>query len=737
MSHQYAQIAINIPLDRTFDYEIPERLSGLVRPGVIVRVPFGHRHVAGYCVTTSAQPGYAQTKPVSDVMQSEPVFDEKDLSLARWIVAEYAAAIGEVLEAMLPAGVRKGKATPVLEFLRLIPPREEVLTRFAETRGGPKQQALLNALIDAGGRAPRAKILSAAGASGASLHSLVRAGLVEITKQELRPWEEGPGLEQGRAFELTRAQREAVDEIVEAVVNCRFQPFLLLGVTGSGKTEVYLRAIRKVVEAGRQAIVLVPEIVLTPQTVSRFVSRFERVSILHSHLSARERHAQWRAIARGDAQVIIGARSAVFAPARHLGIIVLDEEHENSFKQESSPRYHAREVALHRARLGGFPLVLGSATPALETFHRAREGEYRLLVLPERVEDRPLPAVEVVNMAEERAIRKGRFILSRRLEQLLNESLSRKEQVMLFLNRRGFTTHLFCPRCGFTLVCDRCSISLIHHKREKAAVCHYCGHRTTVPEECPACRGGALVELGMGTERIEADIREMYKNASVQRMDSDTMTGRHAHDEVYRRIRAGEIDILVGTQLIAKGHDFPDVTLVGVVGADTALHFPDFRARERTFQLLTQVAGRTGRSAKGGRVVIQTYYPDEPSIRFAAKHDYIAFAEKELADRRARGYPPFSRMIRILVEGEEEKKVNERAQELAAALLPLKEKNIGDVLGPVPAPIARIKGRYRYHLAVKLPIGREVRTVLELLPGRSSRRGGVSVSVDVDPVNML
>ena len=737
MTHRYAQIAVDIPLDRTFDYEIPERLSSLVRPGVIVRVPFGPRTMAGYCVTTSSQPGYARTKPIWEVLEGEPVFDEKDLALARWIATRYAAGIGEVLGAMLPAAVRAGKANPAVEIVHLVPPREEVAARFAQTRGGAKQQAVLDALVKAGGRAPLATILLLANASRTSLRSLVKSGLVGITKEELRPWEQGPPAEPWDVFELTPAQRAAVDEISEAVAISRFQPFLLHGVTGSGKTEVYLRAIGRAVEAGLQAIVLVPEIVLTPQTVSRFVSRFERVAVLHSHLSVRERHAQWRSIARGDAQVIIGARSAVFAPARRLGIIVIDEEHESSFKQDSSPRYHAREVALHRARLGGFPVVLGSATPALETFHRAREGEFRLLVLPERVLDRPLPAVEIVNMVEERAIRKGRHVLSRRLQQLLNESLGRKEQVMLFLNRRGFTTHLFCPQCGFTLVCEHCSISLIHHKRESAAVCHYCGHRTTVPSECPKCQGGALVELGMGTERIEEDIRVLYPRSRVQRMDSDTMTGRHAHDEVYRQIRAGEIDILVGTQLIAKGHDFPDVTLVGVVGADTALHFPDFRARERTFQLLTQVAGRTGRSAKGGRVVIQTYHPDEPSIRFAASHDYAAFAEKELADRRANGYPPFSRLIRILVEGADEQEVSKRAQELATALEPLGTNRIGEVLGPVPAPIARIKGRYRYHIALKLPPDTETSTALDLLPGRATRRHGVSVSVDVDPLNML
>jgi primosomal protein N' (replication factor Y) len=455
-------------------------------------------------------------------------------------------------------------------------------------------------------------------------------------------------------------------------------------------------------------------------------------------MGVRERHAQWRAIARGEAQVIIGARSAVFAPARNLGMIVLDEEHESSFKQDNSPRYHARDVAIHRARLGSFPVVMGSATPSLETFHRARGGgEYRLLVLPERVAHRPLPDVQIVNMTSEHAGRKGRFVLSRGLEQLVNESLDRKEQVMLFLNRRGFTTHLFCPRCGFVLACPECSVSLIHHKRENAAMCHYCGRRQAVPEECPECHGSAVIQTGMGTERIEEEMRRLYPQAKVERVDGDTMTGPHAHNELYRRVRAGEIDILVGTQLIAKGHDFPDVTLVGVVGADTVLHFPDFRSRERTFQLLTQVAGRTGRGSRGGRVVIQTHSPDDPAIRFAAKHDYIGFAARELADRKTSGYPPFSRLVRILVEGEDAKKTAEKAGRIASALSTLAGEGFAQVLGPVSAPIPRIRGRSRYHLVIKLPPNAGTRAVLNALPERQSRREGLSVSIDVDPINML
>ena len=465
MSDRYAQVAINIPLDRTFDYEIPERLSGQVRPGVIVRVPFGPRRMAGYCVSTSEKPAFARTKPIFGLVEPDPVFAGKDMELARWIASEYAAGIGEVLEAMLPAAVRKGRARPTVEFVRLALSPEETREKLAGSRRGAKQRAVIDVLLDIGSDATLADVLSAAGASRPSVKSLVKAGLVQLDKREVDPWKALPSGVGESPHHLTAPQHEAVAEIAEAVVNRRFQDFLLLGVTGSGKTEVYLRVIASVVEAGRQAIVLIPEIVLTPQTVSRFLERFERVAVLHSHLSAGERHAQWRAIARGDAQVIIGARSAVFAPTRNLGIIVIDEEHENSFKQDNAPRYHARDVARHRAELGNFPVVLGSATPSLESFHRATEGHCRLLTLPERVEARPLPEVEIVDMVEERAMRKGRVVLSRRLEQLLSQSLERGEQAMLFLNRRGFTTHLYCPRCGYVLLCEHCSISLIFHKR--------------------------------------------------------------------------------------------------------------------------------------------------------------------------------------------------------------------------------------------------------------------------------
>ncbi len=729
MGHGFAQVAVNIPLDRAFDYEIPERLAGAVRPGVVVRVPFGPRSMTGYCVGTSEAASFHRTKPILAVLEAEPVFDANDLELARWIASEYAAGIGEVLEAMLPSAVRQGKARPATEFAKLVTPGA------GEPPRGAKQAAVVKALAELGGEAAVSQVLEKSGASRASLLSLVEAGLVAIEKREVDPWS-ALRAAKTEPHDLTPPQREALSEIVEAAANRRFQPFLLFGVTGSGKTEVYLRAIDHVVRAGGQAIVLIPEIVLTPQTVARFVGRFDRVAVLHSHLSAQERHAQWRAIARGDAQVVVGARSAVFAPARKLGIIVIDEEHETSFKQENAPRYHAREVAMRRARIGNFPVVLGSATPSLESFYRAENAEYRMLQLPQRVESRPMPAVEVVSMVEERAIRKGRHVLSRRLEQLLREALARGEQTMLFLNRRGFTTHLFCPTCGWTAHCEHCSISLIHHKDEQSVVCHYCGHRTTVPDACPDCKG-TVVQIGMGTERIEEEVKGLYPDAAVERIDGDTMSKAHAHEGLFDRVHSGEVDVLVGTQLLAKGHDFPDVTVVGVVSADTGLHFPDFRARERTFQLLTQVAGRTGRSDKGGRVVVQTYNPAEPSVSRAAQHDYVGFARAELADRNALGYPPYTRLVRIVVEGVDGAKVTERAQEIAGALGAAVVAAGGKMLGPVPAPISRIKGRFRSHLILRLALGTAPGTFVDLIPGRSGRKGGIAVGVDVDPVSML
>ncbi|KPK60775.1 MAG: primosomal protein N', partial [Planctomycetes bacterium SM23_32] len=514
---------------------------------------------------------------------------------------------------------------------------------------------------------------------------------------------------------------------------------LLQGITSSGKTEVYLQCIGELVGTGKQAIVLVPEISLTPQTVRHFGSRFERLAVLHSRLTEAERRSQWQRIRRGEADVVIGARSAIFAPVPSLGLLVIDEEHENSFKQDSTPRYHARDTGIMRAKLDDALVVLGSATPSLESYHNSLIGKYTRLVLTRRIGGHPLPPVETVDMRREWGQGRRPRVISRRLEACMRASLERGEQVILFLNRRGFSPFIHCPRCGYVLKCPRCDITLNYHQRINAVTCHYCGLQERPPTECPECGLGGIRFGGTGTERIEAVVRELFPEIGAIRMDSDTTRARRAHEQKLGAFREGAAQILIGTQMIAKGLDFPTVTTVGVVNADVALHVPDFRSRERTFQLLAQVAGRTGRGPAGGRVIVQTFMPEDASIRAAVGHDYEAFARTELPLRRELRYPPFGRMARVICRGRRLERVQRFAADLGQALRSIAAEQADgvQVLGPAPAPVAQIKRMHRVHLMIKGPDSRAVQCALDgarnLLKGPS----GVLVVVDVDPVFML
>jgi len=461
------------------------------------------------------------------------------------------------------------------------------------------------------------------------------------------------------------------------------------------------------------------------------------VAVLHSVLTQADRARQWRSIRNGDVDVIVGARSAVFAPTKALGLIVLDEEHEGAYKQDNDPRYHAREVAVHRAKLEGAAVILGSATPSLEAVHRAQSGEYRLARLPGRVEGREMPEIEVVDMAAEKLELKYHPIISRRLEQLMRRSMEREEQAILFLNRRGFLTHVSCRRCGWFFCCKRCDVAMTWHRQTSRAVCHYCYDSQPMPATCPDCGAGALSLYGMGTERIEDELKNLFPGFAVSRMDSDSMKTRDDYRRSLGALWGGETDILVGTQMIAKGLDVPDVTLVGVVSADTAFHIPDFRSSERTFQLITQVAGRTGRGAKGGRVVVQTFYPRHDAVRMAATYDYDAFVRKELDQRRELGYPPFVSLVRVLVQGWVEKRVHEVAQQLGEKIRATFDETAMRVLGPAEPPLYKLKGRTRMHLLLKCPELETVLPGLRRVAGTFPNDNNLQVVLDVDPLNML
>lgn len=740
-----ASVALNLPLDRTFDYRIPDPLLGKVAVGGRVSVPFRSRsNVLGYCVglKSTADVPESDLKEVARSLDREPVFTPGMLRLTRWMASYYHCSLGEALHAALPSAVRKSRKQRKVRFVRLkisCPAAERLADEVFDRT--PAQAKLLRALALMDGEAAAAELKKRTGTSQPSLKALEKRGVLEL---EMRTVEQEDSLTHLRAPpeqppKLTVEQKRAYDLITERLRRGRFGVVLLQGVTSSGKTEVYLQCIGELVRMGKQAIVLVPEISLTPQAVRHFSSRFQRLAVLHSRLTEPERRQQWDMIRQGGADVVIGARSAIFAPVPALGLLVIDEEHENSFKQDSTPRYHARDVGIMRARFDDALVVLGSATPSLESYHNSLTGKYTRAVLTRRIGGHRLPPVEIVNMREEWAGRGRVRVISRRLESCMRQSLEQGEQVILFMNRRGYSPFVHCPRCGYVLKCPRCDITLNYHRRIDAVACHYCGFQQRPPSECPECALEGIRFSGMGTERIEAAVQDLLPEWTSIRMDSDTTKARRAHAEKLGAFRDGHAQILIGTQMIAKGLDFPSVTTVGVVNADVALHLPDFRSRERTFQLLAQVAGRTGRGPAGGRVIVQTFMPEDPSVRAAARHDYEEFAREELPHRRELGYPPFGRMVRVICRGRSLGRIERYAADLGAALRRL-SGDLGDgshVLGPAPAPVSRIKGRYRRHLLIKCPDSGSVRRLLreagELLRGPA----GVKVVVDVDPVSML
>ena len=740
-----ASVALNLPLDRTFDYLVPQSLRGQVVVGGRVRVPFGKRlQVLGYCVglKASSEVPEAGLKAISRSLDKEPVFTPLMLKLARWMAQYYRCSLGEALHAALPSAVRKGRERRKVRFACLRLPGEEA-ERIADEifDKSPAQSKILRTLALMGGEAPAAELKKATATSQPSLNALEKRGYL---KSEMRLVESEdplphPPTSPQQPPRLTPEQHRAYDVITEGMSRGRFDVVLLHGITSSGKTEVYLQCIAELLRLGKQAIVLVPEISLTPQTVRHFGSRFARLAVLHSRLTEAERLRQWHRIRSGEADVVVGARSAIFAPVPALGLLVIDEEHENSFKQDTVPRYHARDVGIMRARFDDALVVLGSATPSLESYHNYQVGKYTRVMLTSRIGGHPLPPVEVVNMSEEWAGRGRLRVISRRLESRMRESLERGEQVILFINRRGFSTFIHCPRCGYALKCLRCDITLNYHQKINALVCHYCGFERRPPSSCPECGLEKMHFGGTGTERVEAAVRELFPERTPIRMDSDTTKARQAHRDKLEAFRTGRADILIGTQMIAKGLDFPNVTTVGVVNADVALHLPDFRSRERTFQLLAQVAGRTGRGPAGGRVIVQTFMAQDPSIQAAAHHDYEAFARHELPLRRELRYPPYGRMVRIICRGRKAEAVEQFASSLGTALRRLCEQ-LGDgaqVLGPAPAPISQIRGRHRRHLLIKCPNSRSVADLMQDAAGMLKGPASVKVVVDVDPQSML
>ncbi len=613
----------------------------------------------------------------------------------------------------------------------------EIALSALRTRA-PRQADLLTHLLRVGGTLP-APEAQATAKSASVIFALMQKGLIEPLLTTIRrdPFRDIPVIPTD-PLPLSAAQQDALSQIEAAAMSGSYVPFLLFGVTGSGKTEIYLQAIEQVVKQGRQALVLVPEIALTPRTAERFRARFgDLVAVLHSALAPGERLDEWLRIRAGEADIVVGVRSAVFAPLPRLGMVVVDEEHEPAYKQEDAPRYHGRDVALLRGQMWSCPVLMGSATPSLESFHQSQLGLYRFLSLPKRIGEGVLPKLSVVDLRHEPKAPRQPLILSRMLEDRIHERLSRREQVLLLLNRRGFATSLVCRDCGHLVRCPHCSVGLTLHRAASLLRCHYCTHQRRPPDRCPDCTGPNLRQLGMGTEQVERELKTRFTHARIARMDRDTTAGRQGYHLLLQRLERGDIDILVGTQMIAKGHDYPNVTLVGVLSADIGLNLPDFRAGERTFALLTQMVGRSGRGLLPGEAVIQTYNPDHYCIQAALDQDFLSFAKQELERRMERNLPPFTRLIRLLISSPKEAAAAEVAEQLGTLL---RQDSIGlEIDGPAPAPLSQLRGRFRWHLFVKgapdTPHRPKLATLLENLPVR--RRGSIHVEMDVDAVDTL
>jgi primosomal protein N' (replication factor Y) (superfamily II helicase) len=751
-----------------YDYAVPPPLAAKLKSGQRVQVPLGrgNRSIIGYCVAVGTKTvGSRPLKPLGRIIDVEPLLSSAMLRLAAWMADYYLCPLGTVLQAIVPAGVRGKAGTREMTFLSV---PQEVLDQLqaGTLKLGEKQLDALRALAASPRPLTPPELAQAAKCTLGPISELRKKRLVKAEVRRIQHLEVAESIApREQNLQLNPDQQAALDCILAALRERRHETILLHGVTGSGKTEVYIHAIEEVIQYGRQAIVLVPEISLTPQTRGRFKSRFNSVAVLHSHLSDAERHWHWQQIARGQVQVVVGARSAVFAPTPNLGLIVIDEEHDGSFKQGESPRYHARDVALQRAAMESVPLVLGSATPSLESWQRAKSspkskvqspkseqlatgdlgpwtvdlGPFRLIDMPRRVEDRPLPAVATIDLRTEFASRSSRGAVSRSLHRAIDEALRDDGQVILLLNRRGYSTHIQCPACGHVMRCPACDLALTHHRADSQAICHYCDFQMPAPVRCPQCAFDGIRFSGFGTERLEAEIKSRFPEVPVERMDSDTMQRPGSHEAALERFRSGAVKILLGTQMIAKGLDFPNVTLVGVINADTALHFCDLRAAERTFQLVTQVAGRTGRGDKGGRVLVQTFSPDHYAIQAAVDHDYARFAAEELPSRQAHQYPPFASLIRLIVRGESEPVVEQFAEavgEKLRAAIELKQIE-HRVLGPAPCPIAKLRGLFRYHVLLSSPAGDELRAATREVIETIEPLDTIQWIVDVDPVDLL
>lgn len=713
----YANVIVDIShekLDKTFQYSIPDELLCDIRPGVCVDIPFGSRTITGYVIEVTDEPEYdpERTKPLIGIKANSVAVEAKLIALAAWIRRNYGSTMNQALKTVIPVKKQAKEQVSRSIALKIDKVRARAQLALCEAKNQKAKARLFRALIDAdeGASLEYSFVTGKLSVSAATIRALEQSGFIEvITQTGYRNPVEHMSVDTYDKV-LNAAQQSVVDAIEGDIASGLRNTYLIKGVTGSGKTEVYMELIAHCIQSGRQAIVLIPEIALTYQTVMRFFARFgNRVSIINSRLSNGERYDQFERAKNGDIDIMIGPRSALFTPFSNLGLIIIDEEHENSYKSESVPRYHAREVAIEYARMSDAIVVLGSATPSVDSFYKAKTGVYRLLELDTRVDDRPLPKCEIVDLRQE--LREGnRSILSTRLQELMEERLLNGQQTMLFLNRRGKSAFMSCRACGFVVKCPHCDVSLSEHSGG-VMVCHYCGYRQPVPKVCPSCGSKYISGFKAGTQKIEAMVAKRFPQARILRMDYDTTRAKDSYEKILQAFSNHEADILIGTQMIVKGHDFSNVTLVGVLAADMSLHVNDFHAAERTFALLTQAAGRAGRGKLPGNVVIQTYDPDHYAIQTAKEQDYEAFYDKEIEYRRLMNYPPVWNMLLIHVTSPDESEcgsIAQRVHDTAAQMISHIEKSQSpddrhqiQLIGPADATIAKVNDIYRKVIYMK------------------------------------
>ncbi len=785
-----ARVTLEIALRKEFDYAIPPELAGKVDVGSRVQVPFGARKVLGVVTAVAEESAQTRLKLILKVIGTQTLVTAKVLKLARWIADYYCCAPEIALKSILPEAVRKENAGWRERLIVRVLPLVGELPKLA------KRQLEVWNIIEEHREILLSELVALAETTAATVRKLEDRGLISITNEisERDPYENEKILPSD-AIVLNPAQALALEKIKTAMIQGEdskwkiedgkphpSSTFLLHGVTGSGKTEIYLQAIAQALEQGEGAIVLVPEIALTPQTVERFKARFSSgrlqtlVAVLHSHLSAGERHDEWHKIRQGRARIVIGARSAIFAPVEPLGLIIVDEEHEHSYKQEEAPRYHARDVAIVRGQMEDAVVVLGSATPSMESYYNCKIGKYTLLDMPERVDNQKMPIVRVVDMRQAARKEKGTLIFSPQLKEAITQRLEKSEQTILFLNRRGYSSSLQCEKCGHVCECPNCSLSLTFHRAEQLLRCHLCGHNESVPQVCPdeKCKNPAIRYTGLGTQKVEDVLGKLFPKARVKRMDADVMKRKEDYRQVLGDFRAGKIDILIGTQMIAKGLHFPNVTLVGIIYADLALNMPDFRAGERTFQLLTQVAGRAGRGDIEGEVFVQAFTPFHPAIQYARRHDFVGFYDQEIEFREQLKYPPAARVALLTLKGRNEEKVQFSAEYLRKKLDQLigkgEKENEGNgaeknamlfgmgttppsdktfktapapahfrdliIAGPAPAPLLRAETFYRYQIMLRTKAMSRLSHALAMITSALQLPEDVTLTVDIDPASL-